>query len=245
MATAMCSVRQLQEYYEQDGRRYVSEAAERLEDYRFACIVKEVRRQAGCLGCRRLRVVDAGAGWGQLATGLAEDGHQVTALDWAHSRLERFAARARELGIVQVAAPLEQSGLPDAYADAVVCSEVLEHLFDPALALREFSRITGEHGFLVVTVPHAEILRGVRCPGGAVVFHPHGHLHSFALEDLRALLHSCGYALVHHRVIANRFVAPLLRRGWVNGTLACAMDRFHPPQRGRGWLLLVARKTHS
>lgn len=41
----------------------------------------------------------------------------------------------------------------DGSFDAVVCSEVLEHLPDPALAIQEFSRILRKGGVLLLTAP--------------------------------------------------------------------------------------------
>jgi len=42
--------------------------------------------------------------------------------------------------------------------DAILCSEVLEHIPEPALALREFSRILKPGGKLILTVPFASFV---------------------------------------------------------------------------------------
>lgn len=41
--------------------------------------------------------------------------------------------------------------------DAILCTEVLEHLPDPILALREFSRIIKKNGFLIITAPFCSL----------------------------------------------------------------------------------------
>jgi len=44
--------------------------------------------------------------------------------------------------------------------DVVVCSEVLEHLFDPMPAIKEAYRVLNEGGLYIVTFPHPQSLRG-------------------------------------------------------------------------------------
>jgi ubiquinone/menaquinone biosynthesis C-methylase UbiE len=43
---------------------------------------------------------------------------------------------------------------PDEFFDCVWCSEVLEHLFDPLFALRQYCRVLRPTGMLLVTVPY-------------------------------------------------------------------------------------------
>lgn len=42
---------------------------------------------------------------------------------------------------------------PDGSFDAIMCVEVLEHLPDPIAAFREFSRLLGKGGYLILTAP--------------------------------------------------------------------------------------------
>jgi SAM-dependent methyltransferase len=233
----------LQTFYERDGHRQISDTAARLEFYRCDCIVAEVRRLAVRIRHQHANVLDAGAGWGQLSVRLAEEGHHVVSLDCARSRLVRFEDRAKQLGITQVVASLEQTALLDASVDIVVCSEVLEHIPRPDTAVREFSRIMKTPGFLVITVPYAQVLRQALCPHCGATFDPRGHLHSFDIDSATQLLSSSGFVLCHNKVIANRCVAPLLQRRCVTPRVARVLDRLHPRKRNHGWLMLVACKV--
>ena len=232
----------LLEFYRNDGKRRISESAERLERYRFNCIIHAIKEFQRSLPGHRLSVVDAGAGLGQLSIDLAEQGHQVTAVDCAESRLKRFEARAVELGITQVLASVQETTLQDVVADCVVCSEVVEHLPDPHEALREFSRITKKGGLLVLSVPYAEILQKVQCPDCGAFFHPHGHLHSFTLKDIRDLLETHCFEIQRTRVIAKRIAAALVRRAMTTSSIAYFLDKIQPSKPNSGWLIVAARK---
>lgn len=47
--------------------------------------------------------------------------------------------------------------LPDASVDAIMCTEVFEHIPDPASAIREFSRLLKPGGYFLITAPFASI----------------------------------------------------------------------------------------
>ena len=47
--------------------------------------------------------------------------------------------------------------VPDRSFDAVLCTEVFEHLPEPLLALKEFSRIIKEGGYLIITSPFCSL----------------------------------------------------------------------------------------
>jgi SAM-dependent methyltransferase len=49
---------------------------------------------------------------------------------------------------------VEHTGLPDGFADLVLCTQVLEHSLDPERGLRDIHRILRPGGHLIVTVPH-------------------------------------------------------------------------------------------
>lgn len=102
------------------------------------------------------RVLDAGTGLGNVVH-VAERSRpdlSWTGVDRSGERLGRALADG-------VAAPVAVADLldlphPDATFDAVLCSEVLEHLEDDRAALRELVRVLRPGGRLLVSVPHAD-----------------------------------------------------------------------------------------
>lgn len=52
-----------------------------------------------------------------------------------------------------ISASIYDTGLPDNYADAVVCTEVFEHLEDPYSAIREIKRILKPGGLFIGSTP--------------------------------------------------------------------------------------------
>jgi SAM-dependent methyltransferase len=67
--------------------------------------------------------------------------------------------RLKTLDISNESAPdfvgaVEDTGLPDGFADLVLCTQVLEHSLDPEQGLRDIRRILRPGGHLIVTAPH-------------------------------------------------------------------------------------------
>lgn len=100
-----------------------------------------------------LRIIDAGAGLGQLALRFAELGHQLIVCDISEKMLQRAQLAAEQAGVLRqmqfIQQPLQQ--LPQVVkqpVDLVLCHAVLEWLADPVSALQPLSDCLRPGGIL-------------------------------------------------------------------------------------------------
>ena len=137
------------------------------------------------------RVLEVGCGGGGVTNVLVEvPGVEiVVAIDvdaqatrLAHSRLKK---RSNLIVATQDLTSLSTS--PDTY-DTVVCTEVLEHLKDPAKAVRILRLKCEEGGHLIAGVPNG---------GGTSA----NHLHSFNKETFTKLLEGSGFTVTKMEVV--------------------------------------------
>ena len=119
---------------------------------RAAWLLSELQTRAPQAG----RVLDIGCGQGFYLPLYARLGLTATGVEPDAQPRAEAARKAAALGFAVVDAPAERLPFPHASFDAVVMSEVLEHLPDPALALSEAARVLVPGGLLLVTVPHAD-----------------------------------------------------------------------------------------
>ena len=146
------------------------------------------------------RVLDFGCGYGSLVQ--AVNGPAVNAFGFETS--PRRVEYLRKLGI----AVLDSMDLvrKEAPFDAIVLSDVLEHVPDPADTLRMLHQLLRADGILLINVPNfnADMIAGVsgalqrkQAPSREV--NPWEHLNYFSPASLRSMLRAQGYAIVELR----------------------------------------------
>ncbi len=215
--------------------------------------VRQARMLAAALGPATAgvrTVLDIGCGDGTAAATAAPflAGHRIVGVDWSQDALRRARTRLP----YAVRGELSDGGLPfaTAGADAVLFSEVVEHLVDPDGALDEIRRVLRPGGHLMLSTPNlaawynrALLLTGVQPvfsevslraihgrPGTEVV----GHLRLYTARALRDFVVASGFEVVRLRGAPFHGVPRVLRP---LDRLACAAPS------AASILLLHARRT--
>ena len=122
--------------------------------------------------------------------------------------------------------------------DALVMLDVLEHLADPAEALRRMRPMMAEQGVLALATVNVEGLHG-RLRGGDWPWFIRSHLHDSRPATLTKMLSDAGFEAVEWSVVPRSFhMSYLLHRaaGVMPGSkLAEAAVRFGDPKIPVGW----------
>jgi SAM-dependent methyltransferase len=105
-------------------------------------------------------ILEVGCGDASFTQYLAAHSSHVTAIDISTAQIERNTRAHPKIKFLQhdVAHPFP---FANEMFDVIWCSEVLEHLFDPAFALREMHRALARGGRLLVTVPYHGLFKDV------------------------------------------------------------------------------------
>jgi dolichyl-phosphate beta-glucosyltransferase len=118
------------------------------------------RSKAALVATALRRTARPVAGWGWLVDIGAGSGGVTKMLGWSPDRVvlvegnQALATQARgRHGFTVLQASVHHVPLADATADVVCLLDVIEHLHDPAAALREAARLLAPGGRLVVNVP--------------------------------------------------------------------------------------------
>ena len=200
------------------------------------------------------RFLDAGCGDGRhLAafTGVAER-PELVGSDISERVLETARATIAAVGVVAELRPanLEQLPFEDESFDLVLCTQVIEHLLDPAAGMAELVRVLEPGGRLIITTdnrrtisrvlngPRDSVVRGLRLAGrrSGVAF-PH---RDYSIPEFEALVDAASLERERRATFRIHLRAPL-NRGVVQALLD-RVDRVLPPHRFGDVVAIVARK---
>lgn len=173
-------------------------------------------RQAESLTGGRGRVLDIGAGRGEMLEAARAEGWTAVGIEPSES----FARYCEEHTGAEIRRrPVEECGFEAGYFDAVILSAVLEHLYNPDETIREISRVLRPGGALFVDVPNetglyflvGNLYQKLRRRNWSVnlspTFEPY-HVFGFNPRSLRALLSKHGLKVAIWRCYGGRSVLP-------------------------------------
>jgi 2-polyprenyl-3-methyl-5-hydroxy-6-metoxy-1,4-benzoquinol methylase len=162
--------------------------------------------------CRRL-VLDAGCGTGRATAALVRRHAEVVAFDIG----EHLVTRARRRCACRpVLGSVMSLPFPDAVFDVVCSTEVIEHVPDPSMAVKELARVLKPGGHLVLSTPNKLWQTPVRL-ASALRIRPYDGLENFlTIGELHTAASDAGLSVLEHRGIhllpfQLRLIHPLLK----------------------------------
>lgn len=185
-------------------------------------------------------ILDYGCGTGGLIDHLLRDGFRVAGLDFSPQSVEKVSDRFLDRdGFLGAALPHD---FAERQFDAVVCSEVVEHLYDPELSatLAQIHDLLKPGGLLFLTTPNEEDLAAneVFCPVSEVVFHRWQHVRTWSRESIEGVLVAHAFEVVRTRACDLGGLWAISRRNWLAHKVKRVLgSRSTPPH-----LIAVARK---
>jgi 2-polyprenyl-3-methyl-5-hydroxy-6-metoxy-1,4-benzoquinol methylase len=102
----------------------------------------------------RARILDVGCGNGIISINLGEAGFEVTGVDVSQAAIDVARGHNPFENVNFEVLPAENLASFTQKYDAIVCSEVLEHLENPCTFLKDISKNLDNEGILIVTVPN-------------------------------------------------------------------------------------------
>ncbi|MEE2658980.1 MAG: class I SAM-dependent methyltransferase [Candidatus Latescibacterota bacterium] len=195
---------------------------------------------------RGLRLLDMGCGSGWFADLCHRRGARVVACDIAPTGVAAARRRFPDAGAF-AAGDIYDLGFASASFDAVVLSEVVEHLERPQAGVKEAVRLLCPGGRLAITVPYRESIVEHLCVHCNRLTPANAHLHCFDEERLDEAIEGAGLRVRARLKMTNKLLElsgfPQASRHWPFW-LWRACDRLcSQVVRRPAFLLVIAEKS--
>lgn len=152
------------------------------------------------------RLLDVGCGDGGFGVLVKDKYQEVYGVDISFEAVQR--AQGRGIKAFQVNLNSEPLPFEPDYFDAVTCLDVIEHVFDPRILVKEIYHVLKPGGEGFITFPNIRFLRCLqsiilagRFPrtSGDSNLYDGGHLHYFTSKDVEILLKNARFRVVARR----------------------------------------------
>ncbi|MEX2281559.1 MAG: class I SAM-dependent methyltransferase [Gemmatimonadota bacterium] len=114
-----------------------------------------------CRQIRAQRVIDVGCGNGVLCGALAQAGMDVVGCDVSPSGLAIARVNFPQVEFVQHSVYDSPGALADRKFDAVIATEVIEHLYEPGALLRFATAVLKPAGHVILSTPYHGYLKNI------------------------------------------------------------------------------------
>ncbi|MGB5217942.1 MAG: class I SAM-dependent methyltransferase [Smithella sp.] len=176
-----------------------------------------------------LKILDIGCGYGQNGAAMIKKSNDVFGVDLSPLAIEKAKKRLTCAVVADFSRP---ETIPEEISrekfDMVVFSDILEHVYDPLLLIRNARPLMKENAILLVSVPNiANWLTRLRLLCGSWEYTVSGmmdrtHIRFFTLKSIKRLIQAAGFDVVHV------YATPYLLRGLVG---IQARNRMFPESR--------------
>ena len=138
-------------------------------------------------------VLDVGCAMGGLLNFLSDHCDNLYGIDPTQNFVD--IAQEKVNGSIELASA-ESLPFTDNFFDIVFADQVVEHLIDPGVFLKEANRVLKENGVLCISVPNAMHYRGTSF-FDFYFFLMREHVHHFCLKHLAAIVNEFGFVVEH------------------------------------------------
>lgn len=167
------------------------------EDHYHQQIIRIIKKETEVKG--KLNILDVGCATGYLGNAVKFGKNYVCGIEIS----ENAAKEAEKVLDKVIVGDVEEIKLPfpEHFFDVIICSDIIEHLFDPKQVLCNLRHYLKPHGLLLMVVPNVAwykirlmILMGKWEYQNYGIL-DYGHIRWFTKESGRRLLEECGYTV--------------------------------------------------
>ena len=146
-------------------------------------------------------ILDIGCGEGILLEKLSAQfpDRKIIGIDFMQENVDI----CKSFGLCAVRMDVYHLDLPDNSIDGVAFMEVIEHLADPELAIRELNRVLCAGGKLALVFPNDIVFKLARLMmlRFREMTNDYGHVKQWTHREVNFLLNNCGFDVISHKSI--------------------------------------------
>lgn len=190
------------------------------------------------------KLLDVGCGDGVIEYYIKTKVKKIYGIDNNPKELET----SRQRGIITKLVNLDSELFPfkNDYFDVITCLDVIEHVLDPRVLLKEIYRVLRKEGLLILSTPNIrfsdhiyELLVKGTFPKTSLdpLLYDGGHIHFFTYSDIHLLLEQTGFASIQDEEIINK-----KKRGWKGRLIQTFIGRKNMREFRTPGILVIAKK---